>query len=532
MEARDPQAAQARIARSAGSVSIAVFASRILGLIREQVFAGLFGAGLFVDAFVVAFRIPNLLRDLFAEGALSSAFVTVFTDYDNKKGREEAFRLASNLIVALALILGIIITVGIIFSQDIVNLIAPDFVQVPGKTVLTTIMTRIMFPFLLLISLAAVVMGILNAMDKFFIPSIASAFFNIGSIVGGVTLYFLMPYFGQPRIVGMAIGTLIGGMLQLTIQMPSLFKLGFRWIPHLDFRDRGLRRIMMLMVPATIGLSATQVNIFINTYFAASCVEGSVSWLNYAFRIMYLPVGLFGVAVSIAALPVISRHASNNDMVQLKSTYTSSLVLSFMFTIPASFGLAFLSEPITRLIFEHGQFNPHDTIMTAQALTFYAIGLFAYSSIKITVPVFYALRDIKYPIIASFMAVALNIVVILLTIGFLQHRAIALSTSLMAIFNFIFLSFVLYQKLEGYAVRHLIQSTVKITCASLVMGFLATYLNHQLASVIGPGIIGDLSNLLITILSATVIYIGLLYILRVREFSSVVDGLSKRLRPQ
>lgn len=528
LEANDTEDTRIRIAKSAGSVSIAVFASRILGLVREQVFAGLFGAGLFVDAFVVAFRIPNLLRDLFAEGALSSAFVTVFTDCDNKKGRQEAFRLANNLIVALALILVIVILLGIAFSQNIINLMAPDFAKITGKMALTRKMANIMFPFLFLISLAAVAMGILNTMGRFFIPSIASAFFNLGSIVGGVSLYFIMPYFGQPPIVGMAIGILIGGMLQLAIQMPSLSKVGFKWMPRLDFGDEGLRRIMILMVPAAIGLSATQINIFINTYFAASCAQGSVSWLNYAFRLMYLPIGLFGVAISIAALPVISKHASNNDMKNLKSTYTSSIVLAFMLTIPASFGLAFLSEPIIRLIFEHGRFTSYDTAKTAEALVYYAIGLFAYSSVKITVPVFYALRDTKYPVIGSFMAVALNILIISLTIEYFQHKAIALSTSVTMIVNFLFLAFVLYKKVEGYDVGYLIMSVAKITGASVIMGFFSVYVNSQMTPVFGQGIMGDFSNLIITIFSAILMYLVLLYILRLKECTSLIKWLLRR----
>lgn len=528
LEADDTRESHVRIARSAGSVSIAVFASRILGLVREQVFAGFFGAGFFVDAFVVAFRIPNLLRDLFAEGALSAAFVTVFTDYENKKGKEEAFRLANNLVVILTLILVLVITLGMVFSQNIISLMAPDFAKVAGKMTLTRKLTNIMFPFLSMLSLAAVAMGILNTMGRFFIPSIASAFFNLGYIVGGVTLYFAMPYFGQPPIVGMAIGVLIGGLLQLVIQIPSLWKVGFRFRPYLNLRDEGLRRIMILMVPAAVGLSATQINIFINTYFAASCVQGSVSWLNYAFRLMYLPIGLFGVAISIAALPVISRHASDNDMDGLKSAYTSSLVLAFMLTIPASFGLAFLSDPIVRLIFEHGRFTSYDTARTAEALVYFAIGLFAYSSIKITVPVFYALRDTKYPIIGSFIAVFLNILIISLTIDRFQHRAIALSTSVTMIVNFLFLGFVLYRKIGGYQVGYLIKSIAKIGVASIVIGYLANYLNNQMNHLMGGTIIGDLSNLLLTIALSILAYIALLYILRVRECLSLIRELLKR----
>ncbi|MCF6187318.1 MAG: murein biosynthesis integral membrane protein MurJ, partial [Desulfobulbaceae bacterium] len=262
--------------------------SRVLGLVREQIFAGMFGAGYAYDAFVVAFRIPNLLRDLFGEGALSAAFVTVFSDYETNRGAEETWRLASTVITFFAILLSLLTLVGIYFAQPIVSLLAPDFSMVAGKTELTTLLTRIMFPFLIFVALAAVVMGMLNTKGRFFIPAVSSAFFNLGSIVGGVSLALLFPRFGWPAIAGMAWGTLIGGLMQLLIQLPILFKVGFTFTPRLNLKDPGLKRILFLMLPATIGLSATQINIFVNTNFAASCAEGSVSWLNYAFRMVQL----------------------------------------------------------------------------------------------------------------------------------------------------------------------------------------------------------------------------------------------------
>ncbi|MCI5223673.1 MAG: murein biosynthesis integral membrane protein MurJ, partial [Candidatus Electrothrix sp. AR4] len=417
-----------RIARSAGAVSGAVMCSRVLGLVREQVFAGLFGAGYAYDAFVVAFRVPNLLRDLFGEGALSAAFVTVFSDYDTNKGREATWRLASTVLVFVAVLLSIITLAGIFFAEPIVNLLAPDFSALVGKTELTSLLTRIMFPFLLFVALSAVVMGMLNTRGKFFVPAISSSFFNLGSILGGTALALILPKFGLPGIVGMAWGTLIGGLLQLLIQLPALRKIGFRFKPRFNLRDPGLQRILWLMLPATIGLSATQINIFVNTNFASGCMEGSVSWLNYAFRMVQLPIGVFGVAFSVAAMPVLARHAAERNLHALRKTFSSSLVMVLSLTIPATIGLILLSEPIIRLIFEHGAFTAVDTLHTAQALNCYAYGLFAYSAVKIMVPVFYALEDTKYPVIASFIAVVANIIFINLTIDIFTFRSIALST--------------------------------------------------------------------------------------------------------
>jgi len=518
-----------QVAKSAGSVGIAVFSSRILGLIREQVMAVLFGAGYYMDAFVVAFRIPNLLRDLFAEGALSAAFVTVFTDYDQKKGTEATWRLANNVLLTLTLLLSLITILGMIFSEEIIRVMAPEFDRIQGKIALTQLLTNIMFPFLILISVAAVVMGILNTKGRFFIPAMASTFFNLGSIVGGIFCAWWAPTFGQPPIVGMAVGTLIGGFLQLAVQIPSLKKSGFEWRPHINLKDKGLRRIMILMIPAVIGLSASQINIFINTNFAARCAQGSVSWLNYAFRLMQFPIGLFGVAISIATLPVISRHASQKNIKALKSTYISSLTMAFLLTIPASFGLAFLAKPIIRLIFEHGRFNAQDTVHTAEALIYYAVGLFAYSSVKIIVPVFYALKDTKFPVIASFLTVACNVAFVSLTLDIFQHKAIAFSTSITMIFNFVFLSAVLFRKVGGYDLKALLRSFLKIVLASLIMGLSAYYLYQGLGLILNTeGIYDQFIALALVILAAVLIYFFLIRWLGIQEMNDVLNSVKKR----
>ena len=518
-----------QVAKTAGSVGIAVFSSRILGLIREQVMAVLFGAGYYMDAFVVAFRIPNLLRDLFAEGALSTAFVTVFTDYDQKKGPEATWRLANNVLLTLTLLLSLITLLGMIFSDEIIRIMAPDFGRIQGKIALTRLLTNIMFPFLILISSAAVVMGILNTKGRFFIPAMASTFFNLGSIVGGVLCAWWAPSFGQPPIVGMAVGTLIGGFLQLAVQLPSLKRSGFSWRPHLSLKDEGLRRIMVLMIPAVIGLSATQINMFIMTNFAARCAQGSVSWLNYAFRLMQFPIGIFGVAISIATLPVIARQASQGDMGALKTTYVSSLTMAFLMTVPASFGLAFLAKPIIRLLFEHGRFNAQDTIHTAEALIYYAVGLFAYSSVRITVPVFYALNDTKYPVIGSFLAVVSNVVFISLTLDIFQHKAIAFSMSITMIFNFVFLSAVLHRKVGGYDLRVLFRSLIKIIMASLVMGLSAYYVYRWLGLFLNPaGILNQIISLGLAMLWAVLVYFFLIRWLGIREMNEVLESFKKR----
>jgi putative peptidoglycan lipid II flippase len=287
---------------------------------------------------------------------------------------------------------------------------------------------------------------------------------------------------------------------------------------------------MVLMIPAVIGLSATQINVFINTNFAARCAEGSVSWLNYAFRLMQFPIGIFGVAISIAALPVISRQVSRGDLGALKATYVSSLTMAFLLTIPASFGLAFLAKPIIRLIFEHGRFNAQDTLHTAEALVYYSIGLFAYSSVKITVPVFYALKDTKYPVIASFLAVATNVIFVSLTLEYFQHRAIAFSTSITMIFNFVFLSVILYRKVGGYDLRYLFSSLFKIVLASAVMGILAYYLYEGAAFYLDhQRLIGQVISLALVIGLSVLVYFVLIRVLGIQEYKEVMAGIKRRL---
>jgi putative peptidoglycan lipid II flippase len=357
----------------------------------------------------------------------------------------------------------------------------------------------------------------------------ASSFFNLGSILGGVGLALLLPRYGQPPIVGMAIGTLIGGVLQLCMQFPTLMKTGFSFKPLLRLSDPGLRRILRLMIPATIGLSATQINLFINTNFASSCAEGSVSWLQYAFRLVQLPIGVFGVAFSIAAMPVLARHAAKADIQGMRETLVSSLTMVFCLTIPASAGLILLSEPIIRLIYERGAFTAATTIATSHALVLYAIGLFAYSANKIIVPVFYALDDTKYPVIGSFLTVLANVLIIKATISAFQYKAIALTVSCTMILNFLFLSVVLYRKLNGYSILYLGKGIIKICIATVVMSLLLV----MLRTYFNPWLNGSLSQKTVSLFSliaaACLVYSVTLYFLKLHELTDIIHKLKIRI---
>jgi len=451
-------------------MSVATMLSRILGLVREQLIASLFTRTA-TDAFYVAFRIPNLLRDLFAEGAMSSAFVPTFTEYLKNRGKKEAWELASNILSLLLIGLSLITLLGIFSSELLVSKFAGEFRTTPGKFELTVLLTQIMFPFLPMVALAAVVMGTLNSHGTFFLPALAPALFNIGSIVVALCLYFRLPEWGYDPVLGMAVGTLCGGALQLLIQVPPLLKKGFAYSRSLSFRHPGVRRILLLMGPGTIGLASTQVNIFVNTWLATSQGEGPVSWLNYAFRLMQFPLGIFGVAIASATLPTISAQVATGELEGLRKTLSSALRMVLVINIPASFGLIFLSRPIIALIYEHGRFfKETDTDATSKALIFYAIGLFAYSGIKVLVPAFYALGRSRVPVTISMVSVAANIALNLWLIQPFGYLGLALGTSLTAIGNFALLFGQLQRSAGSLATSDILTLGLKMVAASAIMG--------------------------------------------------------------
>lgn len=458
------------IARSAAVMGVATFFSRIAGLLREQTFAYLFGAGIWTDAFNVAFRIPNLLRDLFAEGAMSAAFIPTFNAALQKDGKDKAFRLTNLTLSALFLVVGLLTFIGIIFAPVIVKLIAPDFAENAQKLAVTITMTRIMFPFLLTISLAAIVMGILNSMGEFFIPAIAPAFLNFSMIISGWTLCPIAKHFNSPAITGMAIGAMLGGMLQFAVQLPMLIRHGFRFSWMVDFKDPGIRRIIKLIIPGTVGLAATQINIAIITVLATSQGDGAVSWLTYAFRLMQLPLGLFGVAIAQATLPVISRQAADNNKAAMAKTLAGSIKLSVFINLFACFSLFALAEPIIRILFQHGKFSVSDTYATALALRAYSFGLVFFCLIKVLGPAFYALNETKIPVFASITSVIVNIILNLLLIKYYGYWSLALATGIGAMFNAGILFFMIQKRLGGFSQYSLFKAIGKNLIATASTG--------------------------------------------------------------
>jgi putative peptidoglycan lipid II flippase len=526
--AQAPPTRESGLARAAGVVSLATMLSRALGLIREQIFAAFFGAGFAVDAFQVAFRIPNLLRDLFAEGAMSAAFVPTLTRVQEKEGPEAAMRLANLVINFLLVAVSAVCLLGILFADRLVPWMAPGFGKVPGKLELTTQMTQIMAPFLLLVALAAAVMGVLNTRRIFFIPAIAPTMLNLALIASGFLIAPFMPRFGLEPIVGMAVGVLLGGLGQLLIQVPALYGQGFHWRPRVSFRDPGVLRIVTLMAPAAVGLAATQVNIFVNTFLASLLPQGSVSWLNYAYRLMQLPIGLFGVAIATVTLAEVSRHAARREMPELKRTISFSLRFGLFLTLPASMVLVALAHPIVALLYEHGRFGFEDSWQTARALWGYALGLSAFSAVRVLVPVYYSLGMTRIPVTISFVTIAVNIVLNLLLMQPLRHSGLALATSIASVLNFVLLFEVLRRKIGPMGGRVLFRSAANIILASGLAALAAFGAATGLEHVLG---LESLAARIVVVLggmaAATVVYLAAVLTLRIQEAGPLLAFLAR-----
>ena len=505
-------------------------ASRVLGVVREQVVAAYFGAGNATDAFNVAFRIPNLVRDLFAEGAMSAAFVPTFTRRLTMESRESAWRLGNIVITALVLITGALVVAGMVFAEPLVTAFAGDYASVPGKLELAVFLTRLMLPFLTLVALAAALMGMLNSLNRFFIPALSPAMFNIGTIVCAVALVPVMPRVGLHPITAIAIGTLVGGFGQLALQWPQLAREGFRFRPMLDFNDEGLRRILVLMGPGTIGLAATQVNIFVNTVLATGEGTGAVSWLNYAFRLMYLPIGLFGVSIATAAMPAVSKQAAQDDRAGIRRTVADSLLLMTSLNVPATIGLAVLAVPIVQVIFERRAFTHADTLATAAALQFYAVGLVGYSVVRIASPTFYALNESRTPVIVSMISVLVNAALNIGLARVMGYGGLALGTSIAALLNAAALLFLLRRRLDGLEGRRVLVSFAKIALASILMGGAAAGMDLLLPRWLpGSTLVIQIVRLGAVIATALAVLAGAAHLLRIDEFRRGVRLVTAKL---
>jgi len=513
-------------------VGIAVLCSRVLGVAREQISAALFGGGRVMDAFTIAFRIPNLLRDLFAEGALSTAFTTTFSKTSASDGDAAAWRLANKICTLAVIFLSAITIVGIAAAPWLVEILAPGFE--PDKAALTVTLTRVMYPFILLVSVAALAMGMLNARNVFGVPAMASSFFNLGSIVVGVGLgWWIDPAFGPRAVLGLAVGTLVGGAMQLGVQLPALRRAGYVFHPDFHWRDEGVRSILRLMGPSVIAASTVQVNVLVNSIFASHLGDGRVYWLSIAFRLMQLPLGIFGVALGTVALPLLARMAALGNLGAFRSELARGMRLAFLLTIPATIGLIMLADPIMSVLYQHRKFGAFETAESAGALRFYALGLSSYAALKVLVNAFYAIDQRKTPMVVSFVAVGLNLLlnwIFALRLGW-GHRGLALSTACIAIFNFLLLYLLMRRHLRLLETRAMAALLGKLAIASAVLTAVCWAGQHfVLADWATQRFWPKLGWLMLTIVVGAASFLGCALALRIRELETLRGLVQRKLR--
>jgi len=514
-----------KVAKAAGIVSAATMVSRVFGLVRDMVIAAFFGASWMSDAFWVAFRIPNTLSRLLGEGSLTASFIPIFTEYLQKKTKDEALELAYNAFTVLSIILTFVSVLGIIFSPLIVGLIAPGFISEPRQFALAVFLNRLMFPYIFVVSLGALCMGILNSFRRFASPALSPVMLNISIIVATLTL---RPFFAEP-ITALAIGVLIGGVLQLSLQWPFLRKSGVKLKLRFNFRHPGLKQIGLLIVPAMLGAGITTINVFVGTILASMLPGGSVTYLFYADRIVELPLGVFAIAIGTASLPSFSRHVAAGNIDELKASISFSLRLMLFLTVPATFALMALNLPIISVLFQRGAFDVQAAIYTGQALFFYGMGLWAFSVVRVFVATFYSLQDAKWPMRAAIISFVVNLLVSLALMYPMKHKGLALATSLAAIINVIILGIVLKKKIGPFLDRNFYFSTLRIITSSVVMWCAIMLIDIFLPWNSSSSFRARFIYLLTTITAGGATFFICSYLLKSPEMHSIIRLLKKRL---
>ncbi len=525
MENGSGHSENAKVARAAGIVGAATMVSRVFGVVRDMVIAGFFGATWMTDAFWVAFRIPNMLRRLLGEGSLTVSFVPVFTEYLQKKSREEALELAQNAFTILSVILAAVSVIGILLSPVIVGLIAPGFIANPEQFALAVFLNRLMFPYIFFIALVALCMGILNSLRHFTSPALSPVMLNVAMIATTLTL---RNYFAQP-ITALAVGVLIGGVLQLVMQWPALRKFGIQFKFRFNLQHPGVRQIGLLMLPAIFGAGVGTINVFIGTVLASLLPGGSVTYLFYADRIMEFPLGIFGIAIGTAALPSFSTHVAAGRMDELKSNISFSLRLMLFLTIPSMAALMALNVPVISVLFERGAFDAEAAVKTGQALFCYALGLWAYAVLRVFVSCFYALQDSKWPFKAAVITLIVNVVVSLALMYPLKHNGIALAGSISAIVNVLVLAFVLRRKIGPYLDRAFYISIGKIIFSTFIMLGAIWLVNYVLPWNGQVSFKTRAVYLACTVTAGAFIFFISAYLFKSPEMHSLVNTLKKRL---
>jgi putative peptidoglycan lipid II flippase len=512
---------KSRVIKAAGVVGSATLLSRILGFVRDAVIAWFFGAGFSSDAFIAAFRIPNLLRRLFAEGSLSSAFIPVFTEYVVNNDQDEAFSLARSAFRLLSVVLILVTIGGILLSPWIVRLIAPGFDA--EKISLTVTLTRLMFPYFFCIGLVALCMSILNVLGHFAAPAVAPVLLNL-AIIGSVL--FISPTMTTP-VIGLALGVLIGGVLQLALQLPILVHKGFRFWEKAKLMHPGLKKMGISILPIILGGAVYQINIVVGTLLGSLLSEGSVTYLYFADRLVQFPLGIFAIAASTAVLPSLSRQAAAREFDELKNTFAHALKLVFFITIPAMVGLIVLREPIVALLFQRGEFDVAATQLTVQAVLYYSIGLWAFSAVRIVAATFFALQDTRTPVLMAIISIIANIILGVILMKPLAHGGLALATSLASILNLGLLVHALRARLGSLGWKNIAQSAGRAFFSSVGMGIVVWASARTLIPLENRTSAGLLVGVVASIGIGLCIYGVFSFVLKSQELSSVLTEARK-----
>jgi len=513
-----------QVTRAAGVVGGATFLSRLLGYVRDAVVAGLFGATASAGTFFVAFRIPNLLRRMFAEGSLSVAFIPVFTETLHAKGRTEALRLAQATLLLLMILLTGLVLLGIFLAPSIVTLVGPGFKDNPALYTLTVELTRIMFPYIFFIGLVALSMGILNVFGHFAAPALAPVVLNL-AIIGAALV--VSPHLAQP-VKGLALGVLVGGAGQLALQAPFLYRYGIRLGRPLAFYHAGLQKIGRLMLPAAFGAAVYQINLLINTQLATLLPQGSVSYLYYADRLVQFPLGIVGIAAATALLPSLSRQALTGDQGAVARTFGHAVNIVLFITIPAMCGLMLLREPIIWLLFKRGAFDLEAVHLTAAALLYYAAGLWAFTLARLATQTFYALQDTRTPVWTAAVSIGVNIACGLTLMRFMGHAGLALATTIASGVNVILLFGSLRYRLGGLGMATILRSAGKALGCTLIMCAGLLYLRPGITGDGSPTTLAVGAGLGLSILAGISLYLSAARLARSAELTALINGLRPR----
>jgi len=531
-----------KLATAAVIVMAATLLSRIFGLVREQVMAAYFGAHVQIDAYRVAFILPNLFRMLLADAAIGSAFIPVFTSYLARGDRKGAWEVCSSVINLMVLILCLFLGLGMIFAPQLISILAPGFTNKPYTFKLALIMTRILFPSVLFMALAGVVMGILNSYNHFTAPALSPVLWNFIIIA---CILFLAPKMG---VVSLALGIVVGSLFQFLMQLPFVSGKGARYSLIFNWHHPGVKEVGALLLPVVISLASWDINIIVDTRFASRLITGSVASLGYAIRLWQLPLGLFAIAISTVLFPTFSRQVVRNDIQGLKNSLSLGVRTLFLIMLPASVGLMTLGIPIIRLLFERGRFTPTATLLTASALFYYAVGLFAAGELHLVNRAFYSLKDTITPMVVAGLSIIVNyfgdwffmiyLPIFAKLIGLpsslswlgYAHGGIALSTSLVCFFNLVVLMEILRRRLGGVDGKKIAISFAKISFASIILGVVAFYGWRVTVLYVGVSLLGQILSLGVGILLGVIIYIGVATLLKIEELHFAYQLIATRLK--